>query len=101
MRLESVDGSSNLDTRDGYVASGVGVYLIPTKKRRCVNGARTNYIQQDWCKGCTGDVLSKRFKTTYVCSMCREEDDLNVAFCHTKTGRLCFRDHIKSEHKEE
>lgn len=96
-RLEESDGVSNLDTRDGYVASGVGVHLTPTKKRRCVKGELTNYIQQDWCKGCTGE----RFKTIYVCLMCREQDNMNLAFCHTKTGRLCFRDHIKSEHNQE
>ena len=100
-RLEPVDGSSNLDTRDGYVASGVGVHLTPTKKRRCVNGERTNFIQQDWCKGCKGDLISKRYKTTYVCSMCREQDGLNMAFCHPKTGRYCFRNHIKNMHQDE
>ena len=100
-RTRMVDGSSELDTRDGRVASGVGVHLTPTKKRRCSKGVKTNYIQQDWCSGYRGrdDVL--RYKTTYVCSACRDEDGLNVAFCHTKTGRLCFRDHIENDHNDD
>jgi len=100
-RTRMADGSSELDTRDGRVASGVGVHLTPTKKRRCSKGVKTNYIQQDWCSGCRGmdDVL--RYKTTYVCSACRDEDGLNVAFCHTKTGRLCFRDHIENDHNDD
>ena len=34
-RLEPVDGSSNLDTRDGYVASGVGEVHTNKKKTVC------------------------------------------------------------------
>ena len=50
----TTDGSSILDIRDGCVASGVGVHLTPTKKKRYVKGDQTNYIQQDWCAGCKG-----------------------------------------------
>ena len=100
-RRRMADGSSELDTRDGRVASGVGVHLTPTKKRRCSKGVKLNYIQQDWCNGCRGGDSALRYKTTYVCSTCRDEDGLNVTFCHTKTGRLYFRDHIEKEHKDD
>ena len=56
-RRRMADGSSELDTRDGRVASGVGVHLTPTKKRRCSKGVKLNYIQQDWCNGCRGETL--------------------------------------------
>lgn len=44
----TADGSSILDIMDGCVASGVGMYLTPTKTLRHVSGSQTNYIQQDW-----------------------------------------------------
>ena len=88
---------SKLDTTDGRVSSGIGVHLTPTKKRRCMNGKQTNYLQQNWCSDCMGD---KPFKTTYVCSECRDVDGKikNLAFCHSKTGRLCFRRHVEEVH---
>ena len=90
---------STLHTSDGRVSSGVGVHLTPTKKRRKIHGKMTNYMQQDWCSDCIG-VEETKYKTTYVCSVCRDIDgkSKNVAFCHPKTRRLCFRDHVEKEH---
>ena len=88
---------SILDTIDGRVSSGTGVHLTPTKKRRRVRGQLTNFLMQDWCSDCFG---GKVFKTTYVCSECRDVDGCakNLAFCHPKTGRLCFREHVENVH---
>ena len=88
---------STLDTADGRVSSGVGVHLTPTKKRQMMKGQLTNYMQQDWCSDCLGD---KSFKTTFVCSECRDVDGKlkQVAFCHPKTGRFCFRAHVEKVH---
>ena len=88
---------STLDTLDGRVSSGIGVHLTPTKKRRCMRGEKTNYLQQAWCSDCMDP---KVYKTTYVCSECRDVDGKikNLAFCHPKTGRLCFRKHAEEEH---
>ena len=71
---------------DGHVASGIGIHLTPTKKRRKQKGEVTKYLQQDWCPEC------RKFKSTYVCSVCRK------TVCHTKTGRLCFSQHVEKYH---
>ena len=60
-----------LDTDDGWVSSGIGVHLTPTKKRRIMKGQLTKYMQQDWYSDCIGD---KSFKTMFVCSECRDID---------------------------
>ena len=88
---------SILDTIDGRVSSGTGVHLTPTKKRRRVRGQLTNFLMQDWCSDCFG---GKAFKTTYVCSECRDVDGCakNLSFCHPKTGRLCLREHVENIH---
>ena len=89
---------SCLDTIDGRVASGVGIHLTPTKKRRMKEGKLTNYIQQDWCSDCARE--DKRYKTTYVCSLCRDNViRKKIAFCHPKPERLCFRKHVENMHK--
>ena len=91
---------SCLDTIDGRVASGVGIHLTPTKKRRMTKGKLTNYIQQEWCSDCARE--DKRYKTTYVCSLRRENGIVKkIAFCHPKHGRLCFRKHVEKMHKSD
>ena len=54
---------STLDIVDGRLASGTGVHLTRTKKRRIMGGELTNYMHQDWCSDCIGD---KVFKTMYI-----------------------------------
>jgi len=71
---------------DGRINSGIGVHLTPTRKRRKMGGEVTKFLSQDWCPEC------KDYKTTYVCSIC------NIPFCHTKTGRMCFSNHIDEVH---
>ena len=39
---------STLETLDGRVSTGIGVHLTSTKKRRCMKGEITNFMQQDW-----------------------------------------------------
>ena len=85
-----LDDLTELDIRDGSVTSGVGMYLTPRKKRKCVKGVRSNYLQQDWCAGCKGAANSRRYKTTYVSSMCRDEDGFNAVLCYTKTRLFMF-----------
>ena len=64
-------GISLLNTHAGRVSSGVGVHLTPTNKKRKNKGHYKNYMQQDWCSDCKG---FKNVKTTYVCSVCRDDE---------------------------
>ena len=89
-----------LDKHDKRVSSGFGVHLTPTNKQINNKVYCTNYMQQDWCSDCKG---FKKFKSTYVCSMCRDDEGKtrNVTFCHPKTGRLCFRYRVEKEHPQD
>ena len=45
---DTTRGISLLDTNDGQVSSGVGVYLTPTNKKIKNKGHCTKYIKQGW-----------------------------------------------------
>ena len=93
--LGVLDGPpSCLDTIYGRVSSGVGVHLTTTKKRRMKKGKLANCMQQKWCSDFVRK--DKRYKTTHVCSLCRENGIVKkIPFCHPKHGRLCSRDHVE------
>ena len=93
-------GISLLDTHDGRVSSEVGVHLTPTNKKIMNKGHCTNYTQQYWCSNCKG---FKIFKSTYVCSMFRDDEGKtrSVTFCHPKTGCLYFRYRVEKEHPQD
>ena len=88
MRNTNVAPPSENVEADGHVSSGIGIHLTPTKKKRKHKGELTKYLEQHWCKLCNG----KRFKSTYVCSLCGE------TLCHTKSGRMCFSQHVEKSH---
>ena len=75
------------------------MHLTPTDKKIKNRGHCANYMQQDWCSECKG---FEKFKSTYVCSMCIDDEDKtrSMKFCHPKSGCLCFRYHVeKNTHK--
>ena len=83
----------------GQGRAGVAAHLTLTnKKRKTKNGEVTNHHMQGQCQMCSK-------KTTYVCSQCQNEVDDFVGgvhcipwLCHTKTGRMCFPNHVSNSH---
>jgi hypothetical protein len=73
---------------------GIDAHLTPTKlKRKDRDGNCTPYGRQGRCRVC-------KEKTTYHCSMCREDPDITDLgwICHTKKGKTCFPTHLAECH---
>jgi hypothetical protein len=69
----------------------VGIRLTPTKKKRKMNGETTKYKQQGKCRVC-------KTKTTYICSLCRDEGRAPEPwFCHYEK-RQCYSAHLLEAH---
>jgi hypothetical protein len=96
----SPDGSfdSNLiDNRTGEPRSGIDAHLSPTKRRRKNKwGRETANTFQGRCTVC-------RSKTIYQCSVCIDsQPNCDKAWlCHTKSGKLCFPQHMSDKHSPE
>ena len=76
--------------------NGSGIHLTPTHKRH--RDSSRNSLQsrkQELCRMCP---WGSKFKTTWVCSKCRESSDKEVFLCHAKDGRNCFQKHYYFTH---
>ena len=86
-------------TSDSSVQVNYECHLTPTtEKKRKANGELTNYTLQGNCRVC-------HKKTSYVCSTCererREDPDIRILkpwYCHKKSRRSCFSQHLETEH---
>eukprot|EP00977_Amphora_coffeiformis_P024562 scaffold16228_cov210-Amphora_coffeaeformis.AAC.1 len=69
------------------VASGVGPYITPMKKKCSPGKEGKLYSEQKRCTECGK-------KTTWECSECKH-NGLTVPVCHTRVRCACWDDHIK------
>lgn len=75
------------------VQSGVGIHLTPTLKRRHKASAEdVDQCAQRMCRVC------KKYRTTVVCSRCREVHASEVFCCGARSGRNCFAVHMREVH---
>ena len=84
----------NLVATDGLPQSGTSIHLTPTKKKRKLcDGTRTNFLKQGRCLVCS-------LKTTYLCSACNDNSEIENEpwLCGTKRGKLCFLQHYDNHH---
>ena len=100
-RNSGEDGSDSNDespvmTRTGRVHAGISCHSTPTKRRRCTgDGELTAQRLQGRCIECGK-------KTTYLCSVCMDNDDESKTpwLCHTEKRPACFTNHYKHTHLE-
>lgn len=67
-------------------------HLTPTKRRRSAKGELTPYRAQCRCRGCV------QRKSSQICSTCFGENSVEHFYCHSKSGRFCFEDHVEACH---
>jgi hypothetical protein len=84
-------------SNNGLPTCGYGPHITPTKRRRINKGVVTKSLHQGKCRVC-------KKKTTFVCSVCKEENEDNAQhgketwICMNKQGQTCFSDHVTNEH---
>jgi hypothetical protein len=84
-----------IDRNTGEVQSGVGARLTPTKKRQKDKyGNLKPYALQGRCKVCSVG------RTTYECSLCRDNHVNNPWICYTKNGSRCYATHLAQCHPD-
>lgn len=89
---DDVFDSPAIDRNTGVARSGVDAHITPTKRRqKDKRGKEKPFALQGRCKICSE-------KTTYECSVCRDDHVVNAWICHTKKGKLCFPQHISKHH---
>jgi Transposase IS4 len=73
--------------------SGVDAHLTPTKMRINDKNNKGTHSRQGRCRVC-------KLKTTYQCSLCRDDPDTKDHgwLCHTKNGKTCFPQHLEEKH---
>ena len=77
----------------GDPRAGCYAHLTPTKKRKRKDGLETPFALQGRCRVCKKNV------TTYVCSLCRDENPSKEAWvCYTRKGKLCYPTHMTEYH---
>jgi hypothetical protein len=83
-----------MTTNNGLPTCGYGPHITPTKRRRISKGVVTKSLHQGKCRVC-------KMKTTFVCSICKEENGGNgqeAWICMNKQGQTCFSDHVTDQH---
>ena len=81
-----------VDYATGQPRSGVDAHISPTKrKKKRKNPDSKGFSLQGRCQVC-------QKKTTWECSVCRENPTRNMWICHTKNGNRCFPIHMAKEH---
>jgi Transposase IS4 len=78
----------------GAPRCGISAHLTPTnRKRKTRGGTRLSYSLQGRCRECSS-------KTTYCCSICKDDPDIDDAgwLCMTRKGKTCFPDHLQRIH---
>lgn len=78
-------GSSSVEQNENRAATGIHLVFTTEKRPRTVT-------VQKICRICMR-------KTSYFCSVCHGNDQKGEWFCHAKTGRPCFDEHVKNVHK--
>jgi len=92
VRARTASATSPQDGAAALLRYGVGIHLMPTRKRR--NGAAPgDHRAQRTCREC------KCHKSSYVCSGCHGGDKWGVFLCGPKTGRKCFVGHLRNVHE--
>lgn len=90
---EFFEDSPVINRNTGQLRSGVDAHLTPTKRRQTSReGHQKPFALQGKCKVC------KTCKTTYECSVCRDNGVANPWICHTKKGKRCFAMHLAECH---
>jgi hypothetical protein len=87
--------SPALSRSTGEPRSGLYAHLTPTKKRRKnKDGSFSSNRLQGRCLVCSK-------KTTYVCSVCKDEETPHSRepwVCYTTKGKLCYANHMATCH---
>jgi len=86
--------SSGGSVSTSVCASGLGMHLTPTKRIAPATASSTGRRMQIKCRVCLQ-------KTTWVCSLCHEDPklgDIGAAYCHPKSGRVCYQRHMYEWH---
>lgn len=74
-----------------HLTSGRNWHLTPTKKRRTLLGNIANAVVQGRCVACS------KFKSKFICYTCRDSHGKELYFCHSKTKRRCFVNHLSKK----
>jgi hypothetical protein len=86
--------SSGESVSTSVCSSGMGMHLTPTKRIAPDTVSSSGRRMQIKCRLCLQ-------KTTWVCSLCHEDPnlgDIGAAYCHPKSGRVCYQRHMYEWH---